>query len=43
MSIALLRWYDANQTGLAYTVGTDPGGVAFDGANTWVTNTVSKL
>ena len=45
--IALLRWYDANQTGATFAVGTAPNGVAFDGANIWVpnngSNTVNKL
>ncbi len=45
--IALLRWYDANQTGTTFTVGTNPSGIAFDGANIWVvnsgSNTVTKL
>jgi hypothetical protein len=45
--IALLRWYPAIQTPLSFTVGDDPVGIAFDGANVWVTNqtdgTVSVL
>jgi len=45
--IALLRWYEANQTGITYTVGTSPYGIAFDGANLWIanqgSNTVTKL
>jgi len=44
--IALLKWYAANQTA-SFPVGTNPYGVAFDGANVWVTNqgssSVSKL
>jgi len=44
--IALLRWYEANQT-TSFAVGASPFGVAFDGANIWVANqgsaTVSKL
>ena len=45
--IAILRWYEANQTGQTFAVGNQPSGVAFDGANVWVTNlfsgTVTKL
>lgn len=45
--IALLRWYDANQTGQSFSVGSNPRGIAFDGANIWVANrngnTVTKL
>ena len=44
--IALLRWYSANLT-TAFSVGTGPQGVAFDGLNIWVANaidnTVTKL
>jgi hypothetical protein len=46
LKIALLKWYPANQT-TSFPVGTQPLGVAFDGANIWVTNnydgTVTKL
>ena len=35
--IALLRWYPAI-SGLSFAVGNSPNGVAFDGANMWVTN-----
>jgi hypothetical protein len=42
MQIALLRWYEANQTGIAYGVGQYPWGVAFDGANIWVANSFSQ-
>lgn len=38
MQIALLRWYDANNAGNTFAVGTTPHCVAFDGANIWVTN-----
>src|SRR6266571_5308124 len=38
LQIALLRWFDANTSGISYAVGTNPGGVAFDGANIWVAN-----
>jgi hypothetical protein len=47
MEIALLRWYGTNTTGNSFPVGDVPWGVAFDGANIWVTNpnsdSVSKL
>jgi len=47
MQIALLRWYEANEAGIFFSVGGRPYGIAFDGANIWVTNsdddTVSKL
>ena len=39
LQVALLRWYPAIQTGKTYTVGSQPWGVAFDGANIWVANT----
>lgn len=45
--IALLRWYPTIRTSISFTVGTSPSGIAFDGANMWVTNygdgTVSVL
>ncbi len=34
--IALLKWYAANQSGASFAV-SGPGGIAFDGANMWVT------
>ena len=37
LQIALLRWYEANQTA-EFAAGSGPSGVAFDGANIWVTN-----
>jgi hypothetical protein len=37
-AIALLKWYQANQSGLQFPTGNYPSGVAFDGANMWVTN-----
>jgi hypothetical protein len=37
LQIALLHWYDANLT-TTFHVSHAPVGVAFDGANTWVTN-----
>jgi DNA-binding beta-propeller fold protein YncE len=44
--VAILRWYAANQTA-DFTVGNEPFGLAFDGANMWVTNelggSVTKL
>src|ERR1017187_9228788 len=46
--VALLKWYAANVT-TTFSVGHNPRGVAFDGANIWVTDpgsggvTVSKL
>ena len=44
-AVAILRWYPAN-VATSFGVG-QPWGVAFDGANVWVTNqasnTVSKL
>jgi YVTN family beta-propeller protein len=36
--VALLRWYPAIATTVSFTVGAFPAGVAFDGANIWVTN-----
>lgn len=45
--IALLRWYEANQSGINYTLGLGPGRICFDGANIWVSHalsgTVTKL
>src|ERR1700732_1797232 len=35
LQIAILHWYSANQT-TAFGVGTNPQGMAFDGANIWV-------
>ncbi len=51
MQIALLRWYDDNETEAtswpSFNVGNYPSGVAFDGAKIWVVNyasdTVNKL
>src|ERR1700682_4819646 len=46
LKIALLKWYPANLT-TSFKVGQNPYGIAFDGANMWVTNngdsTVTKL
>lgn len=36
--VALLRWYPAIATTTTFGVGTNPAGVAFDGANIWVVN-----
>ena len=45
--IALLRWYEANQSGINYSLGRGPGRICFDGANIWVSHalsgTVTKL
>ncbi len=38
LQVALLRWYPANQSGATFGVGANPRGVAFDGANIWVSN-----
>jgi len=38
--IAILHWYAANLT-TKFAVGTEPEGMAFDGANIWVANLVS--
>jgi hypothetical protein len=46
LKIAQLKWYQANRT-TNFTVGQQPYGVAFDGANIWTANsadgTVTKL
>src|SRR3984893_3920579 len=42
LQIATLHWYQANQSGSAFTVGTSPLGVAFDGSNVWIANNRSK-
>jgi len=46
LQIAILHWYDTNQTWGDFPVGSFPLGVAFDGANIWTanfsSNTVSK-
>jgi hypothetical protein len=42
MQIALLRWYDANQSGITFPVGSGPVGICFDGANIWVANNNSN-
>jgi outer membrane lipoprotein-sorting protein len=51
LQLATLRWYDMNEAQADISVGNEPLGVAFDGANMWVVNftcagcpgTVSKL
>ncbi len=47
LQIATLRWYEAIQSGADFAVGTNPVGIAFDGANIWVanfdSNNVTKL
>jgi hypothetical protein len=40
--IALLRWYGVNKSGISFTVGDAPRGVAFDGAAIWVVNDYSS-
>ena len=46
LQLAILRWYPAGQAA-SFPVGTDPAGMAFDGANIWVandgSNNVTKL
>jgi len=42
LQIALLRWYEGTLTGGEYVVGSNPTGIAFDGANIWVANTNSN-
>jgi hypothetical protein len=37
-SVAILRWYAINQTAAEFSVGQEPQGVAFDGANMWIAN-----
>src|SRR6516162_9031409 len=47
LQIALLHWYNANQTPTTFTAGAKPFGIAFDGANMWIAdngnNKVTKL
>jgi hypothetical protein len=46
LQVALLRWYD-HISGVQFSAGTEPEGLAFDGENIWVannaSNTVTKL
>jgi len=37
-SVAILRWYAINQTAAEFSVGQQPAGAAFDGANMWIAN-----
>src|SRR6202521_6465800 len=37
LKVALLKWYRANTT-TGFSVGSQPYGVAFDGANIWTAN-----
>jgi len=37
MELALLKWYGVNRV-TTFAVGSGPLGLAFDGANLWVTN-----
>lgn len=41
LQIALLRWYPAIQNGTAYSAGSSPTAVAFDGAHVWIANHLS--
>jgi len=47
LQIALLRWYEANDTELTYAVVSYPYSICFDGQNIWVANysnnSVTKL
>jgi sugar lactone lactonase YvrE len=47
LKVALLKWYPANVVPTTFNVGSQPYGLAFDGANLWVANsgdnTVTKL
>jgi len=38
MRIAMLRWWDANLTGINAPTGNQPSGLMFDGVDLWVTN-----
>jgi len=40
-SVAILRWYQINQTAAEFSVGQQPAGAAFDGANMWIANSQS--
>lgn len=46
-SVAILRWYPINRAAAEFSVGQQPAGAAFDGANMWIANsqsgTVTKL
>ncbi len=47
MQIALLRWYEANQSSITYNVSHGPTIICFDGSSIWVADyydhTVTKL
>ena len=47
LQVAQLRWWEANQSGASFSVGSNPYWVAFDGGNIWVSNagdsSVTKL
>ena len=36
LKVALLKWYQANQAPTRFDAGSEPVGLAFDGANIWV-------
>ena len=42
LQVAMMRWYGANLT-TQFTAGTNPFGVAFDGANIWVTTEMGGI
>src|ERR1700730_19436086 len=42
LQIATLHWFQANQSGIAATVGSTPLGEVLDGASIWVTNNGSR-
>jgi len=42
LQVALLQWFPAYQSSAAFSVGTFPAGVAFDGADIWVANANSN-
>jgi hypothetical protein len=41
LQLALKHWYQINST-TTFAVGSDPAGIAFDGANIWVANFVRR-
>lgn len=42
LQTALLRWYEANTTGISFAVGHHPYPTRFDGTNIWVANGMSN-
>jgi hypothetical protein len=38
LQVALLRWYEANETAIDFAVGNRPQAMAFDGIHVWVLN-----